>query len=223
MTIEFFNESTVELVQSNATDDMVAMAAWVSNGLNQETRLENKKQVQGLINFLYKNYHMSPFEHGQFTFKVTTPIFVAREFHRHRTQSYNEVSGRYSEMQPRFYVPNRQRPVIQKGKIGEYSFEPDEVVNQEVINVLMKGAERQWEDYLYLKSIGAANEVARMALTINLFTEFYATVNPRNLMAFLDLRTDAQALYEIRDVADKMAEIFIEQMPMTAKAWTNGR
>lgn len=221
MTVEFFSESNVELVQSNATDDMVAMAAWVSNGLNDEERLADYDKVAGLINFLYRNRHMSPFEHGQFTFKITTPIFVAREFHRHRTQSYNEVSGRYSEMKPRFYVPSTVRPVVQKGKIGAYSFEADEVVNQEVINVLMAGAERQWEDYLYLKSIGAANEVARMALTINLYTEFYATVNPRNLMAFLDLRTDPQALYEIREVADKMETILATQMPLTYKAYVS--
>lgn len=223
MTVEFFNGSQVELVQSNASDDMVAMAAWVSNGLDQETRLEDKAKVAGLIKFLYRNRHMSPFEHGQFTFKITTPIFVAREFHRHRTQSYNEVSGRYSEMKPRFYVPSSSRPVVQKGKIGAYTFEPDENVNQEVINVLMAGAERQWEDYLYLKSIGAANEVARMALTINLFTEFYATVNPRNLMAFLDLRTDKQALYEIRDVADQMELVLKTQMPLTYAAYTSSK
>lgn len=221
MTVEFFNGSQVELVQSNASDDMVAMAAWVSNGLNDEARLEDTAKVAGLIRFLYKNRHMSPFEHSQFTFKITTPIFVAREFHRHRTQSYNEVSGRYSEMKPRFYVPSSTRPVVQKGKIGAYTFEPDERVNQEVINVLMESAERQWEAYLYLKSIGAANEIARMALTINLFTEFYATVNPRNLMAFLDLRTDPQALYEIRDVADQMETILATQMPLTYQAYVS--
>lgn len=223
MTVEFFNESQVELVNFTGGDNMVAMAAWVSNGLDQEERLEDQTRVAGLINYLYSNRHMSPFEHGQFTFKITTPIFVAREFHRHRTQSYNEVSGRYSEMKPRFYIPSTVRPVVQKGKIGNYSFEADEVLNQAVINELMQGSEEQWDRYIRLKEMGVANEVARMALTINLITEFYATVNPRNLMAFLDLRADDQALYEIRDVAFKMEDFLEEKMPMTYQAWLRGR
>lgn len=223
MTVEFYNESQVELVNFTGGDNMVAMAAWVSNGLDQEERLEDQKKVAGLINYLYSNRHMSPFEHGQYTFKITCPIFVAREFHRHRTQSYNEISGRYSEMKPRFYVPSTIRPVVQSGKIGAYKFEADEVLNQAVINELMEGSEEQWNRYIRLKEMGVANEVARMALTINLITEFYATVNPRNLMAFLDLRADDQALFEIRDVAYKMEDFLEEKMPLTYQAWLKGR
>lgn len=217
--IEFVNESTVELIQSNASDEMVAMAAWVSNNLVSEERLKDTKKVQGLINFLYREKHMSPFEHGQFTFKITTPIFVAREFHRHRTQSYNEMSGRYTEMPPMFYVPSSERPVVQSGKIGAYTFLEDSELNTAIREEIIEGSEEQYSRYLRLKEMGAANEVARMVLTINIMTQFYATVNPRNLMQFLDLRHADQALYEIREVAAKMEDIFAQQMPMTYNAY----
>src|SRR5688572_21235185 len=107
--IEFVDHSTVRLVKTNASDEDVAYAAWVSNFDNPEAR--DTSDLSKLINFLYKNRHMSPFEHGSFTFFVDTPIFVAREFMRHRTFSYNETSGRYKEMKPRFYLPNFERPL----------------------------------------------------------------------------------------------------------------
>lgn len=218
--IEFVNNSTVELVQSNASDEMVAMAAWVSNNLNDESRLEDKTKVQGLINFLYRQHHSSPFEHGQFTFKVVTPIFVAREFMRHRTMSFNEMSGRYTEMKPIFYVPAPDRPIVQSGKIGSYRFVPGDTHQTiHVAEALQNSSELAWERYIALKNSGVANEVARMVLPVNIMTEFYATVNPRNLMHFLDLRTDQQALHEIREVANKMEDIFSQQMPMTYKAY----
>ena len=224
MTVEFVNESTVELIQSNASDDMVAMAAWVSNGLDTEDRLADKKKVRGLINFLYREKHLSPFEHGQFTFKITTPIFVAREFHRHRTQSYNEMSGRYTEMLPQFYLPNAHRPMIQSGKIGQYKFELGDIPQQTAVyNSIQEQSTSAWEAYQYMKSQGVANEVARMVLPVNIMTQFYATVNPRNLMQFLDLRNADQALYEIRDVSRKMEEIFAVQMPMTWWAYTTNK
>ena len=220
ITIEIVDHSTVSLVQSNASDDMVAMAAWVSNNLNDEERLKDRDKVAGLIKYLYRNKHLSPFEHGQFTFKIVTPIFVAREFHRHRTQSYNEMSGRYTDMLPQFYVPSADRPLIQSGKIGAYTFVPgSEGQQDEVFGGIKARADDAWEEYQYLKSIGVANEVARMVLPVNIMTQFYATVNPRNLMAFLDLRTEAQALYEIREVANKMESYLEEQMPMTYNAY----
>lgn len=217
---EYVAGSTVELVQHNASDDMVCMAAWVSFDKDKEDRLKDEKAKAGLIKFLYNNKHMSPFEHGQFTFKVTTPLFVRSEHHRHRTQSYNEVSGRYTKYDLRFYLPPRDRPMVQEGKPGQYRF--------------VEGTDDQWAKYdrrlqdfvregcrLYNDTLddGIAKELARVFLPVNLLTSYYATVNPRNLMAFLDLRTDPTALHEIRDVADQMEVIFKEAMPLTYKAW----
>lgn len=217
--VEFVNHPTVTLVQSNASDNMVAMAAWVSNGLDQEERLQDQNRVGKLINFLYRNKHMSPFEHGGFTFKVDVPLFVAREWHRHRSMSYNEISGRYTEMQPRFYVPAPERPTVQTGKIGAYQFEPDTAASYHARASIEQMSREGWKSYHQLKANGVANEVARMVLPLNLMTQFYATVNPRNLMHFLQLRTDPQALYEIREAAHQTEEIFSEQMPHTYKAY----
>ena len=139
---------------------------------------------------------------------------------RHRTFSFNEYSGRYSEMKPRFYVP-AQRPMIQSGKIGSYTFVPGTQEQEtEVINSLHEQSENAWNSYMHLKEQGVANEVARMVLPVNIMTEFYATVNPRNLMHFLDLRADEQALFEIRQVAYAMKDIFAEVMPLTYEAYT---
>jgi thymidylate synthase (FAD) len=218
--VDFVTDSEVTLVDAAASDDMVALAAWVSNGNDDVEKLQDQKRVAGLIKFLYRNRHMSPFEHGHFTFRIDTPIFVAREFMRHRTFSFNEVSGRYTEMKPRFYVPSTRRPIVQSGKIGDYSFEEGEEHQYFLINSNMtENCENAWSRYMVLKDCGVANEVARMVLPLNLMTQFYATVDPRNLMHFLSLRNEAQALYEIRSVAEQMEKYFADIMPLTYDAF----
>jgi thymidylate synthase (FAD) len=220
--MELVNKVSVDLIQTNATDDMVAMAAWVSHDQDSEERLANREQVKKLINFLYTNKHMSPFEHGQFTFKIDVPLFVAREFHRHRTFSYNEVSGRYTEMQPRFWVGDEAR--IQKGKPGDYYFEPGDEEQTELYHTSKKKAvKRAWKQYKKRLASGMAKEQAREDLPLSLMTQFYATVNPRNLMAFLTLRNEKHALKEIQAVAVQMEEIFAEQMPLTYEAYRRAR
>lgn len=201
---------------------MVAMAAWVSNNQDSEDRLGDPAKVEGLIKFLYRNRHMSPFEHGQFTFKVEAPLFVVREWHRHRTHSYNEMSGRYTIMPGRFYIPPRERPLVQdpESKIGSYQFADGDDEQYAILRVLrMRQATEQYKDYERLLQMGFAKEVARQHLGLNLMTQFYDTVNPRNLMAFLDLRAESQALWEIRQAANDIKQIFEYQMPLTAKAY----
>lgn len=218
--IECVSESTVTLINAAASDQMVAAAAWVSNNLDDETRLDNPDRVEGLINFLLREKHMSPFEHGLFTFKVETPIFVCRELVRHRTMSFNEMSGRYTQLPPRFYVPNHDRPLIQQGKIGQYTFVPGELQQlAEVRAALVKGSQEAYDRYIVLKSAGVANEVARMVLPVNIMTQIYVSVDPRNLMHFLNLRLAENALYEIREVAGGMEKHFESIMPMTYAAW----
>lgn len=218
--IEFVDRSYVTLVKHNASDDDVAMAAWVSFDRDSEDRLEDRDRVAGLIKFLEFNDHMSPFEHSHFTFKIDTPLFVAREFHRHRTMSYNEVSGRYTEMKPRFYIPGPTRPLIQEGKAGRYTFvEGTPEQYRSMKETLEEASQTAWDHYQNAMQFGVAKEVARMSLPLNLMTQFYATVNARNLMHFLKLRTSEQALYEIREVALAMEKIFQRAMPLTFNAW----
>lgn len=222
--IEYDSKMGVELIKTNASDNDVAMAAWVSNNMDSSERLENRDRVRGLINFLYREQHMSPFEHGSFTFKVDCPIFVTREFQRHRTWSYNEVSGRYTEMKPRFYIPAPERPLIQQGKIGNYYFtagtDDQYAVSKRMDEVAYAAA---WNSYQAKLSIGCAREVARNVLPLALYTQFYATANPRNVMQFLILRTAPNALYEIREVANKIEEHFAEVMPLTYAAYAQVR
>jgi len=219
MTLEFVDKSTVSLENFTGSDIAVARAAWVSN-YGEDAREKDSNRVAGLINFLYTNRHMSPFEHGQFTFFIDTPIFVAREFMRHRTFSYNEWSGRYSDLQPRFYLPNKERPLIQAGKVGAYTFEPGSDEQYARLLVETRRAYAQaWYAYKEMIDQGIAREVARNVLPVGIMTKFYATVNPRNLMQFLDLRTDPTALAEIRYVAGEMEKIFAIHMPLTHNAW----
>lgn len=217
--LEFVSQMGCTLVKHSAADDDVAMAAWVSFDRDSEERLEDRKKVGGLINFLMREQHNSPLEHSTFTFKVDVPLFVAREFHRHRTMAYNEVSGRYTEMKPRFYAPGNSRPVVQQGKAGQYTFVPDPILNEESQYAIMNASRKSWDMYQHLLRQGVAKEVARMVLPVNLMTQFYATVNARNLMHFLELRTSPQALFEIRDVAEQMSDHFEYLMPLTYAAW----
>lgn len=219
MTLEFVTESTVELVKHTASDTDVARAAWVSN-YGEDAREKEAGRIDGLINFLYRERHMSPFEHGSFTFFVDTPIFVAREFMRHRTWSYNETSGRYKELEPRFYVPGMSRPLIQSGKVGSYRFEAGTHDQWAHVDGSTKSAYTEaWDQYQSMLKSGVAREVARNVLPVGIMTQFYATANPRNVMQFLTLRQDSNALYEIRLVAMEIERAFKQAMPLTYAAY----
>jgi thymidylate synthase (FAD) len=221
--IETVDHSTVELIKHNASDEDVAFAAWVSN-FAAEARNRSTDRIEGLINFLYRERHMSPFEHASFTFFVDTPLFVAREFMRHRTFSYNETSGRYRRMDGRFYVPAMERPLIQKGKVGAYTFEPGDKQQFDLMLACFHDSfENSWKNYEIMLSNGIAKEVARNVLNLSLYTQFYATANPRNIMQFLTLRNDKHALYEIRLVAQKVEEEFAAAMPLTYAAFARER
>lgn len=224
MTVSFTEHSEVQLIRASATDLDVARAAWVSNeGSLAVDKDVEPERLEGLIKFLMRERHNSPFEHGQFTFYIKTPLFVAREFQRHRTFSYNEVSGRYKQMEPNFYLPSVERPNTQKGKIGSYTFEADKEKAAMARVAIEANSRRAWDWYTSMLHNGIAREVARDVLPLNLMTEFYATVNPRNLMAFLDLRNDAQALYEIQEVARHMESHLESAMPLTYRAYKEYR
>lgn len=217
--MKFVSKSTVELIKTNASDEDVAYAAWVSN-FGDAARDRDTERIGGLINFLYRERHMSPFEHGSFTFFVDTPIFVAREFMRHRTWSYNESSARYRELEGRFYMAPDDRPLVQKGKVGAYRFEAGDEHQNRVKNWATKRAYAlSWRMYKVMLRFGIAKEVARNVLPVGIMTQFYATANPRNVMQFLQLRNDPNALKEIRDVAVEVEKAFAEAMPLTYAAY----
>lgn len=220
MSVEIQSESKVELVNFMGGDDSVAMSAWVSFAGDDVSRLEDRDRVKGLINFLWRNGHTSPFEHSVFTFGVETPIFVAREFMRHRAASYNEMSGRYTVLPQKFYVPDRSRALQQVGKAGNYDFVEGTYAQQRMVEGDFERIYNEvYQAYERMLAAGIAKEVARDILPVGTFTRFYVTMNARNLMHFLKLRSSDDALYEIREVAGKMEEVFAEKMPITHNAW----
>lgn len=221
--IELINHSTVELIKTNASDEDVAYAAWVSN-FADEARARDTARIAGLINFLYREQHTSPFEHGSYTFFVDTPIFVAREYMRHRTWSYNETSGRYMEMKPRFYIPNSERPLVQSGKIGAYKHVPGTDAQYDLMHSLQsRHFEDAWVRYQQQLQAGVAREVARNVLPLATMTQFYATANPLNVLKFFILRSEEQALFEIREVSTLQEAMFKEAMPLTYAAFDSTR
>jgi thymidylate synthase (FAD) len=199
-----------------AADLAVVNGARVS--FNQASE-ELGERDAGLIRFLMRERHGSPFEHGYFRFIVKAPIFVVREHHRHRSgHSYNEWSGRYSRMEAEFYVPDFVR--TQVGKPGAYSFEPvDDETREAARREIEENAERAFETYERLLEQDVAKEVARMVLPLSLYTKYLWSCNPRSLMHFCSLRNHESAQFEIRQYA-AAAETFLERfMPVTHAAF----
>ena len=227
-SVEFVSDVTVELVRSCAADEFVVQAARVSTKGSNTTAEDNA----GLINYLMKGRHGSPFEHTMFTFKVEAPIFVWREHHRHRIGfSYNEESGRYKELAPRFYRPSVARPMVQVGKPGHYTMTHGTLLQDEHISAAFDVAEEAYEQYQGMLDGGIAREVARMVLPVNIMSTCFVTCNARSLMSFLSLRTDSpDATFpshpqrEIEMVAEKYEDHFKTLMPNTHAAFVkNGR
>lgn len=162
------------------------------------------------------------------TFLVSAPIFVFREFHRHRVGwSYNEESGRYRELQPNFYVPGPERRLVQEGRPGKYVFVEGSEEQHKVVREAMEGAYRNsYAAYQEMLEAGVAREVARAVLPVGLFSSMYATCNARSLMHFLSLRTKSEQARvpsfpqrEIEMVAEKMEAAWAALMPLTHAAF----
>jgi thymidylate synthase (FAD) len=224
--------SDVELVEHMGSDEGVVRRARVSlKGGNDDTDLSGGT-IRGMIRHMLKNQHMSVFEGAQFTFRVHTPIFVAREFMRHRTVSFNEESARYRQLEPVFWVPGEDRKLRQVGKASDYTLvDGDPADFQQVRKSLEHAYGVAYGEYERLLQLGIAREVARSVLPVGIFTSFYATMNARNLMHFLTLRVDDESnavpthpQAEIQEVAAKMESLFAEAMPETHAAFVaNGR
>ena len=236
--IQFRSDVTVELIRSSASDADVLFAARVSTQGEQTLEGAQARDTEvgardkGLINYLMRDRHGSPFEHTSLTFYVQAPIFVFREFMRHRIASYNEESGRYRELRPVFYVPGEDRKLIQVGKPGAYEFE-DGTVEQTalVVQETMAVTRAAYESYQRMLEAGVAREVARIVLPVNIYSSMYVTMNSRALMNFLSLRTKREGTHfpsfpqrEIEMVAEKMEDFWAKTMPLTYESFNeNGR
>ena len=174
----------------------------------------------GLIKFLMRDRHGTPFEHNAFRFHIRAPIFVAREWFRHRIGSFNEFSMRYARATDEFYVPAAEDVRTQVGKPGAYSFDPvSEDVAETTREELRQVYEAAYAAYERLVELGVARELARAALPVGAYTEFYWTINARALMNFLSLRNAETAQREIRRYAEACERFFAERMPVTYEAF----
>jgi thymidylate synthase (FAD) len=234
--IEFRSDVTVELVRASAHDSDVLFAARVSTQGEQtleeslrstEAPAESEKRDKGLINYLMRDRHGSPFEHNSMTFYVQAPIFVFREFMRHRIASYNEESARYRELNPVFYVPAEDRNLVQVGKPGAYDFIPGTPEQTQIVQEATKHAVTvAYQEYERMLEAGVAREVARGVLPVATYSSMYVTMNASSLMNFLSLRTKREGTHfpsfpqrEIEMVAEKMEDAWAKLMPMTYGAF----
>lgn len=212
----------VEYVQHAGDDNSVLSAMLVSTKADAAAQhAEDEDKRFGRLRFLMRNKHASPFEHGWLTVMVHAPIFVAREWHRHRTQSYNEVSGRYKKMDMEFYYPDTDnRPLVQTGKPGNYEFESGSTWQGCATWRQMEKAYAQAKhSYNEMLRQGIAKEVARMVLPLGMYTTWYASANLRNWLNFLALRTDTAAMWEIRQLAFDVEEIVTDCWPDVQYVW----
>ena len=174
----------------------------------------------GLIRFLLRERHGTPFEHNAFRFHIRAPIFVAREWFRHRVGSFNEFSMRYAKATDDFYLPAPDDVRSQVGKPGAYSFEPvSDDLAETTREELRQVYEAAYAAYEKLVELGVARELARAALPVGAYTEFYWTVNARALMNFLSLRNSETAQREIRRYAEACERFLAERMPVTYEAF----
>lgn len=212
---------SVEIVEWMGSDLSIVNAARVSFAKYSD---EMTDADRGLIGYLARNRHGTPFEMVQFKFRVRVPIGVAREWQRHRIGSFNEVSTRYVEMKPDFYVPEGQAVREQIGKPGHYQMVTiaDEARIQVVDNLFRAAYEASHYAYSRLIDCGVAKEVARNVLPLGLYTEFIWGVNLRSLFNFLSLRTAPSALYEIRVEAAEVEAHVQGIVPVAYAAWCEG-
>lgn len=175
-----------------------------------------------LIRYLYKNEHMTPFEVVRFTFRAKLPLFVARQWIRHRASSFNEMSARYGQLPSEFYIPEPDRMKAQsgnnkQGSAGETIQDPEAARTS-----LRQHCRESYDLYEGLLARGLARELARMVLPVNIYTKWYWSVDLRNLLHFLHLRLDKHAQYEIRVYAEAMRDLVRPIVPHTTSVFEEG-
>lgn len=229
MDLAFRHDVIAENRDHMGGDESIIEAMLVSSDKDHlvEEMLDIPK-TEGRIRFLMRKKHGTPFEHNALKFYVEAPIFVFREWHRHRIGwSYNEQSGRYSELPPMFYLPPPDRPLVQVGKPGAYTYaKGGPELYEWLVQDIRLQAMTQYSSYQYRLARGIAKEVARISLGVNIYSKMYATCNARSLMAFLSLRTNepdatfpSTPMWEIEAVARMTEEALKNLFPITYQAF----
>ncbi len=207
----------VRLVDYLGSDERIVQSARVSYGSGTKTYRQDK----GLITYLLRNDHTSPFEQVNFTFHVKMPIFVARQWIRHRTGRVNEISGRYSVMSDECYQPDPAHINFQSedNKQGRVDEPVDPAIAKQVLDLLAEDQKKTYENYQKLLDLGIARELSRIDLPLSLYTEWYWQMDLHNLLHFLQLRLDPHAQYEIRVYAETVLEMVRKVCPIATEAF----
>lgn len=221
--LSFTQTSHVSLVDYMGNDESIIKAAVVSTGLVTEDWSELR--IVGLINRLMADRHGAPFEHVVYTFKVTTPLFTARQMMRHRIASFNEASGRYRVLPSVFYTLPDDRPVRQEGKTMDYNFVDDKELLDYAQGMIAEASQNAYLSYEDMLQAGVAKEVARMILPVNIMTEFFVTINLRSLFNLFSLRGKetgtfpSHPQYEITVVTEQIERLVQLTVPRAYEAF----
>lgn len=215
--IPVLDKGFVRLVDYMGGDDRIVQSARVSYGAGTKT----VRQDRGLIHYLIRNWHTSPFEQVQLTFHTKMPVFVARQWVRHRTARLNEISGRYSIMKDEFYVPSGEHilPQSTNNKQGRGGERFSEEVEAELVERFRTEQAEAYRSYGEMLDKDVARELARINLPLSLYTEWYWQIDLHNLFHFLRLRMDPHAQYEIRAYAEAMAQCAKAVAPLAYEAF----
>lgn len=218
--IEVLDHGFVRLVDSMGTDLSVVRAARVSYDAAWRAG-ENEGSDTRLINYLWRNKHTTPFEAVTFTFEIKAPIFVFRQWHRHRTWSFNELSARYRELPEEFYIPDPAVLGVQSkdNKQGRDLNEVNSVWAATQIEHIREACSAAFGVYRNLLAMDVPRELARSVLPVATYSHMFATVDLLNLLKFLTLRCDSHAQHEIRVYADAMRELIRPITPACVAAW----
>lgn len=204
----------VRYIDHMGSDERIVEAARVSYGSPSKGEEQDKK----LLAYLFNNKHTSPFEMAKITFNIKMPIFVMRQYIRHRMQNVNEVSARYSQLPAEFYIPTVWRAQDTKNKQSSNGQVPDQDCITEAVTEQCKEAYSLYEEML---EKGVAREMARLVLPVNIYTEIYSTWDLNNLLKFFALRDDPHAQYEHQLFAKAMKAITAQFFPWTMEVYEN--
>ncbi|MBI5210392.1 MAG: FAD-dependent thymidylate synthase [Elusimicrobia bacterium] len=222
--MKVLDKGFVRLVEFMGGDVGVVAAARVCTGTGSKGETNDRR----LIAYLITHQHLTPFEHSVFKFHVACPIFVMRQWIRHRSSSYNEISARYTEAKDEFYAPRAWRTPDARDK--QSSGAAPGVDQARCARLLKRAYAEAYAAYRQLLGLGVARELARLVMPVGIYTQFYWTVNARNLMHFINLRADSHAQWEIQRYAEALAGFLAARMPWTWEAFlrhgwtgTNGK
>ncbi len=208
----------VRLVESMGSDLSIVRNARVSYDAEWRAGDDDGKDAK-LLNYLLKNKHTSPFESCVFTFDVMAPIFIFRQWHRHRTWSFNEISARYAELPEEFYVPELDQITTQSATNKQMRTDLQHPQAQDCANLIHSTNSASFAAYKAMIADGVPRELARSVLPVGTYSHMFATVDLHNLFHFLKLRLHSHAQYEIRVYAEAMLELIEPIVPVSVAAF----